>query len=46
MQYVDTPTGERYILRIYNNGGETDRVRFEHSVLGTYDTTIMILGYY
>ena len=30
--YVDTK-GERYVLRMYNNGGETERVRYEHSVL-------------
>jgi len=31
--YVDTTEGERFVLRMYNNGGETERVRYEHSVL-------------
>ncbi len=30
--YVTT-NGEKYVLRVYNNGGETERVRYEHSVL-------------
>ena len=33
VQYVTTPTGDKYILRIYNNGGNTPRVKFEHDVL-------------
>ncbi|KAG8471237.1 hypothetical protein KFE25_009658 [Diacronema lutheri] len=33
VQYVDTPSGERLVLRIYNNGGNTARVRYEHAVL-------------
>lgn len=32
VQYVDT-NGERFVLRVYNNGGETERVVYEHSVL-------------
>ena len=33
VQYVDTTKGERFVLRMYNNGGNTDRVKYEHSVL-------------
>ena len=33
VQYVTTSDGQRYILRIYNNGNKSDKVRFEHEVL-------------
>lgn len=33
MNYVDTADGKRYVLRIYNNGNNTDRVRREHEIL-------------
>ncbi|GFR42782.1 hypothetical protein Agub_g3745 [Astrephomene gubernaculifera] len=33
VQYVETPDGQRYILRIYNNGNKSDKVRFEHEIL-------------
>ena len=33
VQYVETAEGERRVLRVYNNGGQTERVRYEHSVL-------------
>lgn len=33
VQYVDTPSGERLVLRIYNNGCNTPRVLFEHAIL-------------
>eukprot|EP00931_Biecheleriopsis_adriatica_P066805 TRINITY_DN41074_c0_g1_i1.p1 TRINITY_DN41074_c0_g1~~TRINITY_DN41074_c0_g1_i1.p1 ORF type:complete len:438 (+),score=49.93 TRINITY_DN41074_c0_g1_i1:44-1357(+) len=33
VQYVDTSRGERFVLRIYNNGCDTGRVLYEHSVL-------------
>eukprot|EP00965_Chrysotila_dentata_P192588 6175264-Pleurochrysis_carterae.AAC.2 len=33
VQYVQTKAGERYVLRIYNNGCDTPRVLYEHSVL-------------
>jgi len=32
-QYIDTASGERYILRVYNNGGQSKKVHFEHEVL-------------
>mmetsp|Transcript_15709 Transcript_15709/g.21623 ORF Transcript_15709/g.21623 Transcript_15709/m.21623 type:complete len:399 (+) Transcript_15709:82-1278(+) len=32
-QFVTLPNGEKYLLRIYNNGLDTTRVAFEHSVL-------------
>lgn len=33
VQYVDTPEGKRYILRIYNNGNKSEKVVYEHEVL-------------
>ncbi len=33
VQYVETADGHRYILRVYNNGNNSDKVRFEHSIL-------------
>lgn len=32
-QYVTTQSGERFILRVYNNGGKSEKVAFEHEVL-------------
>ena len=37
VQYVETSKGKNYILRIYNNGCDTPRVKFEHSVLEQLD---------
>ena len=31
------PQGEKYVMRIYNNGGNTKRVRYEHEVLASLD---------
>jgi len=31
--YADSPAGTRYVLRIYNNGGNLPRVVYEHAVL-------------
>eukprot|EP00960_Hanusia_phi_P033049 750228-Hanusia_phi.AAC.1 len=33
VQYVDTSDGQRYVMRIYNNGGNSVRVKYEHAVL-------------
>jgi hypothetical protein len=33
VNYVETAKGEKYILRIYNNGKNSARVKFEHEVL-------------
>lgn len=33
VQYIETSGGERYILRIYNNGNKSEKVVFEHKVL-------------
>ncbi|KXZ47215.1 hypothetical protein GPECTOR_37g221 [Gonium pectorale] len=33
VQYVEAANGERYILRIYNNGNKSEKVRFEHEIL-------------
>lgn len=33
VNYVETGEGEKYILRIYNNGKNSARVKFEHEVL-------------
>lgn len=32
-QYLETSTGEKYIIRVYNNGFNTERVEFEHELL-------------
>jgi len=37
VQYCETSTGEKYVMRIYNNGGYTDRVKYEHAVLAALD---------
>lgn len=34
VRYIQTADGEKYILRVYNNGNDSNRVRFEHSILG------------
>jgi Ser/Thr protein kinase RdoA (MazF antagonist) len=33
VQYVDLPNGQRELLRIYNNGCDYQRVKFEHAIL-------------
>jgi homoserine kinase type II len=33
VQYVTLPSGEKELLRIYNNGCDTHRVKFEHEIL-------------
>jgi len=33
VNYVETENGNRYILRIYNNGNNSPRVKFEHDIL-------------
>lgn len=33
VQYVDTSKGDKYVLRIYNNGFNSQRVNFEMSIL-------------
>lgn len=33
VQFVETSKGDKYVLRIYNNGLNTERVEFEHGVL-------------
>ena len=33
MDYILTPKGEKYVLRIYNNGLNSKRVLFEHVIL-------------
>lgn len=33
VQYVETPDNKRYILRIYNNGNKSEKVKFEHEIL-------------
>ncbi|KAG2434962.1 hypothetical protein HYH02_012158 [Chlamydomonas schloesseri] len=38
VQYVETPAGERYILRVYNNGNKSEKVRFEHEILRQLST--------
>ena len=32
VQYAETPAGERYILRIYNNGNDSARVSTEINI--------------
>lgn len=41
VQYVETSDGKRYVLRIYNNGLDTGRVKYEHSVLEKIDPSTL-----
>ena len=40
VRYVDCENGERYVVRLYNNGQETDRVAFEHAVLAAVEPRV------
>lgn len=33
VRYLDVENGSKYILRVYNNGNDSHRVRFEHEIL-------------
>jgi homoserine kinase type II len=33
VRYIDTEDGNKFILRVYNNGNNSYRVRFEHAIL-------------
>lgn len=33
VRYIETGDGKRFILRVYNNGNDSHRVRFEHAIL-------------
>eukprot|EP01039_Chlorochromonas_danica_P004228 gene4228-4645_t len=33
VRYIETDNGHQYILRVYNNGNDSYRVRFEHAIL-------------
>lgn len=33
VQFLETSKKEKYVLRVYNNGFNTDRVEFEHDLL-------------
>lgn len=33
VQYIDTANGERYLLRVYNNGNKSEKVVYEHEIL-------------
>ena len=37
VQYCQTSSGDKYVIRIYNNGGNTKRVKYEHAVLAALD---------
>jgi Ser/Thr protein kinase RdoA (MazF antagonist) len=39
MDYVTLPSGEKYVLRIYNNGLNSKRVEFEHRILDALQET-------
>lgn len=39
VQYVETGEGDSLILRIYNNGGNTAAVEYEHAILNHLDRT-------
>ena len=34
VQYVETSDNKKYVLRVYNNGQNSPRVKYEHEVLG------------
>lgn len=40
VRYVDCDNGERYVVRLYNNGQETERVAFEHAVLAAVEPRV------
>lgn len=35
VQIAETSKGDKYVLRIYNNGGNVERVKYEHAILNT-----------
>jgi len=41
VQYVTLPSGERELLRMYNNGCDEQRVKFEHEILKQLNTIKM-----
>jgi homoserine kinase type II len=40
VRYADCDNGDRYVVRLYNNGQETDRVAFEHAVLAAVEPRV------
>lgn len=39
VRYIEDNQGNRYILRVYNNGNDSKRVRFEHAILNQLKDT-------
>jgi homoserine kinase type II len=44
VQYVTLPSGEKELLRIYNNGCDTQRVKFEHEILRQLNEQTLSFG--
>lgn len=40
VRYADSANGTRAVVRLYNNGGETERVAFEHAVLNAVEPRV------
>ena len=44
VQYITLPSGERELLRIYNNGCNSQRVKFEHEILSQLNQLPLSFG--
>ncbi len=45
MYYVSTAKGDRFVMRVYNNGGNAARVRYEHDILRFLETSSFFFSF-
>lgn len=43
--YTTMPNGEKYVLRIYNNGFDSERVKYEHAILNKLEASNQDLSF-